>query len=135
MNNSIEIVTTVTKRRISELIAKDQRLDGRGLLDYREMTVEVGTIDKASGSAYVKLGRTKVLAGQERFPCLRRHLRPRPRWESLRCLGVGIHRSVDERDDEGLHRIQVGNREIQKQGHRIASSTLPCGSHGWQDRR
>lgn len=63
MSNSIEIVTTVTKRRISELIAKDQRLDGRGLLDYREMTVEVGTIDKASGSAYVKLGRTKVLAG------------------------------------------------------------------------
>jgi exosome complex component RRP42 len=63
MSDSDKIVTTVIKRRISELVAQDQRLDGRGLLDYREITVEVGTIDKASGSALVKLGRTKVLAG------------------------------------------------------------------------
>lgn len=63
MSDAAKIVTTVTTRRISELLAQDQRLDGRGLLDYREMTVEVGTIDKASGSALVNLGRTKVLTG------------------------------------------------------------------------
>ena len=63
MSGAAEIVTTVTKRRIAELLAHNQRLDGRELLDYRKMTVEVGTIDKASGSALVNLGRTKVLTG------------------------------------------------------------------------
>lgn len=63
MSDAAKIVETVTSRRISDLLAQDQRLDGRGLLDYREMMVEVGTIDKASGSALVHLGKTKVLVG------------------------------------------------------------------------
>eukprot|EP00823_Brevimastigomonas_motovehiculus_P008388 TRINITY_DN7679_c0_g1_i1.p1 TRINITY_DN7679_c0_g1~~TRINITY_DN7679_c0_g1_i1.p1 ORF type:complete len:337 (+),score=93.48 TRINITY_DN7679_c0_g1_i1:91-1101(+) len=37
------------------------RNDGRGLLDYRQFTVETGVMQNANGSARVKLGSTEVL--------------------------------------------------------------------------
>ncbi len=58
-----EGLTKVRQRRVSELLGHGKRLDGRGLLDYREMKVETGLIAKASGSAQVSIGKTKVLAG------------------------------------------------------------------------
>jgi len=57
------IVTKVKQKRISELLIKDKRLDGRGLDDYREIKVETGLIERAAGSALVSLGKTKVLTG------------------------------------------------------------------------
>ena len=63
MTESFGVVTKVKKKRISELLIQDKRLDGRGLADYRKMKVEVGLIDKASGSALVSLGDTKVMVG------------------------------------------------------------------------
>jgi exosome complex component RRP42 len=39
------------------------RLDERGPLDYRPMTITMGPVEKANGSAEVYLGKTKVLAG------------------------------------------------------------------------
>ena len=48
---------------MSELLIQGKRLDGRGLMDYREIKVEVGLIGKAAGSAQVSLGNTKVLVG------------------------------------------------------------------------
>lgn len=63
MTASHGIVTKVKKKRISELLIQDKRLDGRGLTDYRETKVEVGLIEKAAGSALVSLGDTKVMAG------------------------------------------------------------------------
>jgi exosome complex component RRP42 len=51
------------KKKISELLLHDKRLDGRGLTDYRSVKVETGLIGTASGSALVSLGKTKVMAG------------------------------------------------------------------------
>jgi exosome complex component RRP42 len=50
-------------KQISQLIEKGKRLDERGLLDYRDIKIEQGVIEKAEGSARVLLGRTQVLVG------------------------------------------------------------------------
>jgi exosome complex component RRP42 len=63
MSDSYEIPVSIKTKRIDELIVQDKRLDGRGLLDYREIKVETGLIGKANGSALVSLGNTKVLVG------------------------------------------------------------------------
>jgi exosome complex component RRP42 len=57
------IIVRVKKKQIAELIAKEKRLDGRGLSDYREIEVEQGVIEKAEGSARVHLGKTEVMVG------------------------------------------------------------------------
>jgi exosome complex component RRP42 len=51
------------RNSILELASRNRRVDGRGLTDYREMTIETGVVEKASGSAQVTLGKTKILAG------------------------------------------------------------------------
>lgn len=63
MSASYKIVTNIRQKRITDQLLQDTRLDGRGLLDYRDIAVEVGLIEKASGSAQVSLGKTKVLVG------------------------------------------------------------------------
>jgi exosome complex component RRP42 len=60
---SRDVAASVSRKRIGELLIQDKRLDGRGLLDYREIKVETGLIEKANGSALVCLGDTKVLVG------------------------------------------------------------------------
>lgn len=44
-------------------LSNGKRLDGRGLLESRPLTIETGFIEKANGSARVKLGKTDVIAG------------------------------------------------------------------------
>lgn len=44
-------------------LRKGERVDGRGLLDYRPIAVILNPIEKAEGSALVKLGKTQVIAG------------------------------------------------------------------------
>jgi exosome complex component RRP42 len=63
MSDSYKIVAKITQKQIADNILKNTRIDGRGLLDYREITTDIGIIDKASGSALVSLGKTKILAG------------------------------------------------------------------------
>jgi exosome complex component RRP42 len=63
MSESYDVPISIKMKRIGDLIVQDKRLDGRGLLDYREIKVETGIIDKANGSALVSLGNTKVLTG------------------------------------------------------------------------
>lgn len=63
MNKPYEIVSNIRQKRITESLIQDQRLDGRGLMDYRKIAVDVGLIEKASGSAQVSIGKTKVLIG------------------------------------------------------------------------
>lgn len=46
-----------------ESILNDKRFDGRKLDDYRDVEIKTGVIAKAEGSAYCKLGKTKVIAG------------------------------------------------------------------------
>lgn len=56
-------VTNLTKKRIEELIARNKRLDGRSLLEFRKIFVEKGVTKKAEGSARVRIGNTEVIAG------------------------------------------------------------------------
>lgn len=60
---SSPIVINVKKKRIIEMLASGKRADGRGLTDYREIQVESGVIERAEGSARVRLGRTEVIVG------------------------------------------------------------------------
>ncbi len=57
------VITRVKQKQMEQLIAKDKRLDGRELTEYREFTLEQGIIEKAEGSARVRLGKTEVVVG------------------------------------------------------------------------
>ncbi|HEX9260925.1 MAG TPA: exosome complex protein Rrp42 [Candidatus Bathyarchaeia archaeon] len=57
------MLTKVKQKQIAQLIAEGKRLDGRGLTDHREITIEEGLIEKAEGSARIYLGKTQVLVG------------------------------------------------------------------------
>ncbi len=57
------IVVRVKQKRIAQLVSSGKRLDGRGLTDYREAQLEVGVIERAEGSARVRLGKTEVMVG------------------------------------------------------------------------
>ena len=57
------IVSNLTKNRIHDYLKEGKRFDNRGLLDYRNLTVETGISINAEGSARVRLGKTEILAG------------------------------------------------------------------------
>ena len=48
---------------LSELLSKNIREDGRKLLDYRKIEIDVNPIPRANGSARVKFGNTDVIVG------------------------------------------------------------------------
>ncbi|UCD20637.1 MAG: exosome complex protein Rrp42 [archaeon] len=56
-------LSKINKEKIRELLENKERLDGRGLLDFRELSIETGISSKAEGSARVKLGDTEVIVG------------------------------------------------------------------------
>jgi len=56
-------VSHIRQKQIAELITSGKRLDGRGLTDYRPIQIENGIIEKAEGSARVRLGKTEVMVG------------------------------------------------------------------------
>lgn len=55
-----------------KLIVNGKRLDGRGPLDLRPLSIKVGVLNKAHGSALIEWGKNKILAGvygpREVFP-------------------------------------------------------------------
>ncbi len=57
------IVARVKQKRIAELLSTGKRLDGRGLTDFRGVELESGVIERAEGSARVRLGKTEVMVG------------------------------------------------------------------------
>ena len=57
------IVENLRKKQMKASISAGKRLDERGLDDIRPVEIEIGVIKKASGSAWVKLGKTEVVAG------------------------------------------------------------------------
>lgn len=57
------IVEQLRKQQMLEALSRGKRLDGRDFKTYRDIEIEVGLIDKANGSAKVKLGNTEVIAG------------------------------------------------------------------------
>jgi exosome complex component RRP42 len=58
-----EIVSSVKRDYIADLVRQGKRIDARALDQYREISVEVGLVKRAQGSALVKLGNTQVLVG------------------------------------------------------------------------
>jgi exosome complex component RRP42 len=56
-------VDNLRREQILEQYSQGRRADGRGLGDYRELKIQVGTMIKANGSATVDLGDTRVVAG------------------------------------------------------------------------
>jgi exosome complex component RRP42 len=53
----------IQDQSIANLAAKNTRLDGRKLDQIRDIVVDTNAAGKAEGSALVRLGRTKVIAG------------------------------------------------------------------------
>ena len=51
------------QKTVRDLILKGKRIDDRGPLDYRPLTIVLGVVEKANGSAQVYLGKTRILAG------------------------------------------------------------------------
>jgi exosome complex component RRP42 len=56
-------VAKLEQRTVVDIITKGKRLDERGTQDYRPLTITLGIIEKANGSAQVYLGKTKIVAG------------------------------------------------------------------------
>lgn len=52
-----------TGDRIAQYMKEGKRFDGRGVGDFREISVETGVSKKAEGSARVKIGKTEVIVG------------------------------------------------------------------------
>lgn len=59
-NNPLSLIKTDF---IRSLLREDKREDGRGMWDPRDLDLKVGVISRAQGSAWVKLGKTQVVAG------------------------------------------------------------------------
>ncbi|MBM3234434.1 exosome complex protein Rrp42 [Candidatus Pacearchaeota archaeon] len=55
-------MSNLTKKRVHDYLLEGKR-EGRGLLDYREIEIELGVSKNAEGSARVKVGKTEVVAG------------------------------------------------------------------------
>ncbi len=58
-----EIVSSVKRDYITDLARQGKRIDTRTLDQFREISIEVGPVKSAQGSALVKIGKTQVIAG------------------------------------------------------------------------
>ena len=59
-----DVIMHDTKREVLlDLLREGKRLDGRGFYDYRDVSIEVGVIESAEGSAMARIGTTQVLCG------------------------------------------------------------------------
>jgi exosome complex component RRP42 len=63
-----EIMEDIRKDYVYDLIGSGKRVDGRGFRQYREISVERDVINRAEGSAMVKIGDTVVLVGVKLEP-------------------------------------------------------------------
>ena len=57
------IVSRLKRRKIHEVLGAGNRMDGRALDEYREITLKTGVMEKTSGSAEVTIGKSRVLVG------------------------------------------------------------------------
>jgi len=60
---SNEIISELKKDYIYNLMIKEKRENERGFSEYRDIYIETNIIDKAEGSALVKIGKTEVIVG------------------------------------------------------------------------
>ncbi len=57
------VISTIEKNYIKNNLKKEERIDGRGLWDYRDFNIKTNTIASAEGSSEVTLGDTKIITG------------------------------------------------------------------------
>ena len=57
------LISLVEKEHIVSLLDHGKRTDGRAFNEFRKISIIPGYVVKAEGSAIVKIGRTKVIAG------------------------------------------------------------------------
>ncbi len=63
-----DVIAEIRKDYIYGLAKRQERADGRAFDEYRPIQVETGLIEKAEGSARVKIGKTQVLVGVKLQP-------------------------------------------------------------------
>jgi len=61
--SEMEVMASIMRDHIMNLLREGKRIDGRSFEDYRDLEIKVNVIEKAEGSAWVKLGDTQVLVG------------------------------------------------------------------------
>jgi len=57
------VAASLKQKQIAQSVSRGKRLDERGLTDYREIRIERGIVERAEGSAHVRLGKTEVMVG------------------------------------------------------------------------
>jgi exosome complex component RRP42 len=57
------VVSSLERNYVTKLLNQGKRIDGRGLLEYREIKIISNFIPKAEGSADVRIGDTRVMCG------------------------------------------------------------------------
>ncbi len=60
---SNNIVSRLKRKKIEDVLDAGTRMDGRGLLDFRELKLKTSFLEKSEGSAEVELGKTHVVIG------------------------------------------------------------------------
>lgn len=63
MMNIKRIISSIEKNYIINNLKKEERIDGRSLWEYRDLTIKHNIIASAEGSADITLGDTKVITG------------------------------------------------------------------------
>lgn len=59
----VTIIPEIIKESLTDLVKSGERSDGRTFDEYRDIVLETGIIDKAEGSARVKIGKTHIMVG------------------------------------------------------------------------
>ncbi len=57
------VIPKLKQEVMKKMVEQGVRIDGRGLNDYRKLSISVGVVKTADGSSLVTLGNTKVIAG------------------------------------------------------------------------
>ena len=57
------VISTIERKYIKNNLKKEERVDGRGLWDFREFNIKSDVIASAEGSADVLLGDTRIITG------------------------------------------------------------------------
>ena len=60
---SNNIVSRLKRKKVEEVLEAGTRMDGRGLMDFREMKLRTNFLEKSEGSSEVTLGKTHVVVG------------------------------------------------------------------------
>jgi exosome complex component RRP42 len=63
MMNIKRVISRIERNYILNNLKKEERIDGRGLWEYRDFSIESDIIASAEGSADVRLGETRIITG------------------------------------------------------------------------